>query len=299
MQLEIKELWRYPVKSMRGESLPSVEVTDGGIAFDRGWAVRDEKARTIRGAKFLGQLMQCSARYLPDRMVDNGRVPHACITLPNGTEINTDDERIHAHLSEVVGREVTIWPLQPASNEDHYRINTLETGDIMSEVRKMMALKDDEPLDLSQFPPNLVRELTTFVVPPGTYFDALPINILTEASLRHLQTLLPASKLDVRRFRPNIVVRDDQGISALLEERWLGKSLRVGEVDISVVMRCPRCVMVTREQGDLPDDKSIMRTLVRDLGQCISVYGLIQAGGSLQIGQPILISDTGPRRELQ
>jgi uncharacterized protein YcbX len=299
MQLEIKELWRYPVKSMRGESLSSVEVTDGGIAFDRGWAVRDEMARTIRGAKFLGQLMQCSARYLPDRMADNGRVPHACITLPNGTEINTDDERIHAQLSEVVGREVTIWPLQPASDEDHYRINTLETGDIMSEVRKMMALKDDEPLDLSQFPPNLVRELTTFVVPPGTYFDALPINILTEASLRHLQTLLPASKLDVRRFRPNILVRDDEGTSGLLEEQWLGKSLKVGEVDISVVMRCPRCVMVTREQDDLPDDKSIMRALVRDLGQCISVYGLIQAGGSLQIGQPILISDTGPRRELQ
>jgi uncharacterized protein len=298
MRLEITELWRYPVKSMRGESLSSVEVTAGGIAFDRGWALRDEKARTIRGAKFLGELMQCSARYLPDRMTDNGRVPHACITLPNGMEINTDDARIHAQLSGVVGREVTIWPLQPETDEDHYRINTLETGDIMSEVRKMMALKDDEPLDLSQFPPNLVRKLTTFVVPPGTYFDALPINILTEASLRHLQTLLPDSKLDIRRFRPNIVVRDDEGTSDLLEEQWLGKNLQIGGVDISVVMRCPRCVMVTRQQDDLPDDKSIMRTLVRDLGQCISVYGLIQMGGWLQVGQPILVSDTGPHAEL-
>ncbi|SFP38619.1 MOSC domain-containing protein [Variovorax sp. 770b2] len=289
MQLTVKELWRYPVKSMQGERLASAEVSKGGVRFDRGWAVRDDEARTIRGAKFLGELMQCSARYLSDQVADNGLVPHARITFPNGMEINTDDIRIHAELSELVGRHVTLWPLRPASDEDHYRINKLETGDIMSEVRKMFALKDDEPLDLSQFPPDLVRELTTFVVPPGTYFDALPINILTEASMRHLQTLLPDSKIDVRRFRPNILLSDDAGTTGLLEEQWLGKSLQFGAVGIDVVMRCPRCVMVTREQEELPRDTSIMRTLVRDLNQCISVYGQIKVDGALHVGQDVRV----------
>jgi uncharacterized protein YcbX len=295
MHLKIKELWRYPVKSMRGELLTTAEVTQGGITFDRGWAVRDEEASTIRGAKFLGELMQCSARYLSEQADADCSVPHAAITFPNGMEINTDDDRIHAQISELVDRRVTLWPLLPASNEDHYRINKLETGDLTSEIRKMFALKDDEPLDLSQFPPNLVRKLTTFVVPPGTYFDALPLNILTEASLRHLQTLVPDAHLDVRRFRPNIFVSDDADTTGLLEEEWLGKSLRIGEVDISVVMRCPRCIMVTREQDDLESDPSIMRSLVRHMDQCISVYGQIEVGGLIHVGQSIAIDDTSPR----
>ncbi|MFL9871340.1 MOSC domain-containing protein [Paraburkholderia megapolitana] len=295
MRLEVKELWRYPVKSMRGESLTTANVTKGGIAFDRGWAVRDEGARTIRGAKFLGELMQCSARYLSEQPDDGYSVPHAIITFPNGMEINTDDERIHTQLSELVNRHVTLWPLQPASNEDHYRINTLETGDLTSEIRKMFAIKDDEPLDLSQFPPDLVRKLTTFVVPPGTYFDALPINVLTEASIRHLQTLVPGVQLDVRRFRPNVLISDDADTTGLLEETWLGKSVQIGEVDLSIVMRCPRCVMVTREQFELKSEPSIMRSLVRHMGQCISVYGQIEVGGALQVGQSVVVDDTQTR----
>jgi uncharacterized protein YcbX len=295
MRLEVKELWRYPVKSMRGEPLAAAKVTKSGIAFDRGWAVRDEAARTIRGAKFLGELMLCSARYLAEQPSAGCSVPHAAITFPNGMVVNTDDPRIHGLISELVERPVTLWPLMPASDEDHYRINTLETGDMTSEIRKMFSLKDDEPLDLSQFPPNLVRKLTTFVVPPGTYFDALPLNILTEASMRHLQTLVPDAVLDVRRFRPNILVSDDAGTTGLLEEQWLGQSLRIGEVDISVVMRCPRCIMVTRRQDDLMDDPSIMRSLVRQMDQCISVYGQIEAEGRVSVGQPVIVDGSATR----
>lgn len=290
MNLEVKELWRYPVKSMRGEAHTTVEVTESGIAFDRGWAVRDDDARTIRGGKFLGELMECSARYLSEEAAPDCKVPHAQITLPNGMEINTDDERVHGLLSELVGRRVSLWPLQPPSNEDFYRINTLETGDFTSEIRKIFSLKDDEPLpDLAQIPPKLLRQLTDFTVPPGTFFDACPINILTEASLRYMQTLLPGSLLDVRRFRPNILVGDDETTSDLLEEQWLGRNLQIGPVAFNIMMRAPRCIMVTRAQGDLPSDPSIMRTLVREMGQCVSVYGQILAGGSLRVGQSVRV----------
>ena len=60
----IDQIWRYPVKSMRGELLEEANVTPGGILYDRGWAVRDEKANTIRGAKYMPTLLQCSAKYL-------------------------------------------------------------------------------------------------------------------------------------------------------------------------------------------------------------------------------------------
>jgi len=62
----ISELWRYPAKSMMGESLDTATITAGGVLGDRGWAVRDEVRGGIRGAKKIGALMKLSARYLAE-----------------------------------------------------------------------------------------------------------------------------------------------------------------------------------------------------------------------------------------
>jgi uncharacterized protein len=59
----IGELWRYPVKSMAGERLDRCPVSATGLLGDRGWAVRDDIAGAIRGARHLPPLLQCSARY--------------------------------------------------------------------------------------------------------------------------------------------------------------------------------------------------------------------------------------------
>jgi uncharacterized protein YcbX len=40
MAQSVKEIWRYPVKSMRGERISETQLGKGGIPFDRGWAVR-------------------------------------------------------------------------------------------------------------------------------------------------------------------------------------------------------------------------------------------------------------------
>ena len=78
----VRELWRYPVKSMGASVSSRSRWARGGIPGDRGWAVRDEAAGEIRGGKKLPQLMQCSARYL--REPDGGAIPPAEITLPDG-----------------------------------------------------------------------------------------------------------------------------------------------------------------------------------------------------------------------
>ena len=73
---------------MCGERLTQTELGKGGIPFDRGWAVRDEVDKSIRGAKHLAALMNCAARYLMDTKADP--VPKAEITLPDGRRINSD-----------------------------------------------------------------------------------------------------------------------------------------------------------------------------------------------------------------
>src|SRR3712207_2948465 len=116
----VKEVWRYPLKSMAGERLSTASIGARGLWGDRGWALRDEEAGEIRGAKMSPRLMLCAARYR-EEPAPEGQPPHAEITLPDGSRTATDDPEVNGLLSEVVGRRVTLWPLRPACDRAHYR----------------------------------------------------------------------------------------------------------------------------------------------------------------------------------
>src|SRR5829696_6201618 len=103
---EVGEVWRYPVKSMAGEPLMESPVDITGVRGDRGWAVRDERAGEIRGAKKIPALMQCFARYVEDPA--EGTIPHAVITLPNGTLTRTDAADANERLSAALDATVTL-----------------------------------------------------------------------------------------------------------------------------------------------------------------------------------------------
>ncbi|MBT3330604.1 MAG: MOSC domain-containing protein [Rhodospirillaceae bacterium] len=286
----VSEIWRYPVKSMQGERLDAAEVTGNGVQYDRGWAVRDTASGNIRGAKNIAPLMQCAARYLDG--TDAGLVPHAQITLPGGDEINTDDGRVHNILSEVLGQKVTLEPLQPAAAEDHYRRRSMDgdgDGDAAEpERRRRLGLLDDEPFsDFSTDRPRVLSALAVFRdynTAPGTYFDAFALHVMTEASLRYLAGLLPEAQIDVRRFRPNILLADDGDLAAPVEFDWLDQVLSIGDVRINVEWETVRCVMTTREHADLPRASQIMRTLVRNTKQNLGIYADVGTPGLISVG---------------
>ena len=148
----------------------------------------------------------------------------------------------------------------------------------------MFALEADEPLpDLSGMPP----ELFEFESPPGTYFDAFPLLLLTEASLARLAELAPGSVIDVRRFRPNFLITTPDPEAAFVESAWLGKRLRIGGVSAEVTIDCMRCVMTTLPFEDLPKDPRIMRVLVREVHQCLGVYARVADSGTVKLGDPV------------
>jgi MOSC domain-containing protein len=280
----VTEVWRYPVKSMAGERLMRAPVGPHGIVGDRGWALRDEKAGEIRGAKKLPSLLHCGARYLDEPI--HGRITPAEITLPDGMRVRSDDPGVSARLSELVGRPVTLWPLQPETARDHYRRALPDNPDLLAELREIFGRTEDEPLpDLTVFP----RELTEFASPPGTYFDAFPLHLLTTASLAAAAARTPLSRFDVRRFRPNLLIEPTAGFSGLVENNWCGKTLRLGEVRLKVEMPCVRCVMPTLPQADLPEDPAVLRTIVRDAGQNLGVYATVVAAGAVATGDPVEI----------
>jgi uncharacterized protein YcbX len=283
----VSQVWRYPVKSMVGERVARASLDDRGLVGDRGWAARDEERGGIRGAKKIGPLMRLQARYLDEPTATN-RAPNVEITLPDGAgTVTTDDPSVHRVVSDALEHRVTLWPLQPTSDTEHYRRGPADSDDIVEELRDLFGRTETEPLpDLSVFPPEIVE----FESPPGTYYDAFPIHVVTTASLRTLARLSPGSEIDVRRFRPNVLVETDG--DGFPEADWLGKRLTVGGgVELEVVAPCPRCVMVTRQIGDdLGQDRRLLRTIVREADQNVGVYATVVRGGPVAEGDAVALA---------
>ena len=93
----MREIWRYPVKSMAGERLEEAALDPGGIPGDRAWAVRDERRGGIRGAKKIPGLMRCAARYREPPTRDRVGAPE--ITLPDGGRVEADAADVSERLS--------------------------------------------------------------------------------------------------------------------------------------------------------------------------------------------------------
>lgn len=283
----VREIWRYPVKSMAGERLQAGWFGPAGLPGDRAWAVRDEAAGEVRGAKKLPALMTCAARYPEDPA--EGPAPVAEITLPDGRVLRSDAPSVSAELSGLLGRSVTLWPLRPSSDLDHYRRAAPDDPDMMAELRGIFGRLEDEPIpDLSVFPP----EVMEFTSPPGTYFDAFPVHFLTTATLAALEARTAGSRFDVRRFRPNLVI-DSAAAQALAEPAWTGRALRIGGAVLSVAAPCPRCVMTTLPQRDLPKDPAVLRTIVREAAQNVGGYALASTPGEIRVGDPVELVDPG------
>ncbi len=278
----VEALWRYPVKSMGGERIERGRVVPvTGLAGDRGWALLDEAAGAIRGAKQLHPLLLCEARYL-ETPEPEGDAPVE-ITLPDGTRLRGGEPDLDDRLSELVGRRVALVSRRPASDLDFFRRREAidEAG-----LRAQLGLLPEEPLpDMSGWPP----EMLEFTSPPGTYFDTFELHLLTRSSMATLARHTPgvrAEQIDARRFRPNLVV-DCPDSEGLPETRWVGRELEIGNARLEVVMPVVRCVMTTCAQPGLEQAPAIMRSLVRETGQDLGVGLRVVEAGEIRVGDAV------------
>ena len=152
--VEAIQLWRYPVKSMQGEVVEQISLTELGVAGDRTWATRDLVRGGIRGAKQLGGLMSFAATHPADAAAP-------VITFPDGSTVAADAPDASERLSAALDHPVRLEPLAPAEDLDHYRRGPADDPDPIVGLRTTLALEPDEPLpDLSIFPPAEKANLT-------------------------------------------------------------------------------------------------------------------------------------------
>lgn len=285
MPITVTDLYRYPIKSMGGHNLQTTYLGELGIPGDRCWTLKDEERGGIKGGKRFPTLMGMSAKLRNEPDPDTSS-PHADITLADGRVAHTDDPNINTLLSEVIGAPVSLWPLLSKDQLDHYRRQPMPDGvDPEAAFREVFARLPDEPLpDLSAFP----AELMSYESPPGTYFDAFPLLIMSSSALATMAQHRSESRFDVRRFRPNIVV--DTPEPGFPEDRWAGKTARLGQAVLKFEMACPRCVMTTHDFKDLPKDPGIMRALVEANNGNLGIYASVAQPGQIKVGDTLQLA---------
>jgi uncharacterized protein YcbX len=258
----VVSLWRYPVKSMLGEELNAVQVTDRGLLGDRAYALvdgSDGKVATAKNPRKWPRLFDFRAAFV------NGATPTAPvrITLPDGTLLSSTQSDINQMLSGALEREV--------------RLEAANHGQQKAEEY----WPDMEGLDYRD-------TVTDFDLPEGTFFDCAVVHVLTTATLDRLHELYPRGRFEVRRFRPNVVVQTADGITGFAENAWVGRTLAIGDqVRLSITGPAPRCVMTTLAQGDLPKDPGILRTAAEHNQVSVGVYASVVRGGTVRRGDTI------------
>jgi uncharacterized protein YcbX len=177
--------------------------------------------------------------------------------------------------------------LHDATDLDHFRRGAPEGDDPLAELRAVMGREGDEPLpDFSIFPPTIGE----FESPPGTYYDAFALLVMTTSALEALAAAVPDAVVDIRRFRPSIVIDTDGG-PGHPEFDWKGRTAVLGTATVEFRDPCPRCVMVTREIDEsIPADRSILRHIVRDLGQNVGIYATVRTPGVVRVGDEVVFS---------
>ena len=270
----IAELWRYPVKSMGGERVESLELRVSAVVGDRRWAVRNTETGKIASAKRprpYGQLLEWNARAQAD-----GRV---IVTAPEGWEFVAGSGELDAALTEALGEPVQVVEVEEGREETYGSEWPEIPGTVLSDVE----------IDL---PVAVLTEKTSFV-------DASAVHIIVNQSMAHLASLLEGVKLGVRRFRPNIVLdaHGDIGSREFADLAWKDLDVKVGDAELRIADATPRCVMTTLAQPGYDQAKSVLQVLAAtarkefDFGAfaCFGANAEITAAGTIHVGDTLTI----------
>lgn len=263
----VVSLRRYPVKSMMGEELNPADITQRGLLGDRVFAlmdVSDGKVVSAKNPRKWPRLFECGALFVEPPVSDEA-ASVVRITLPDGTSVTSRQGDVDQVVSAALGRPVkleSVPPQQPSLEEYWPDIDDLDHRDTVT----------DEAISA------------------GTFFDGAPIHILTTATLDRLRQSYAEGRFEVRRFRPNIVVKPSSDMAEFIENEWVGRTIALGDrVRLSITGRCPRCVMTTLAQADLPSDPGILRTAAKENQAHVGVYATVLRGGTVQCGDPVTL----------
>jgi uncharacterized protein YcbX len=241
---QVEAIFRYPVKSMRGEALEAANLGWHGLEGDRRLAFRRMADRS--GMPWL------TASKLPDLVL------FAPQRREGDSREDGDQEDLPTHIRTPDGQEMPVFAEELAA----------EVGRRYGAPVQMMQLRHG-------------------------IFDEASISVIASDTVREIRRLAGRS-LDIRRFRPNVVVRLLRSVP-FQEDEWLGGVLSFGKKDddnapaIAASMRDVRCSMVNLDPDTATPAPEVLRAVVRVHQNTAGIYGTVTRIGQLAVGQTVFL----------
>jgi uncharacterized protein YcbX len=257
----VESLWRYPVKSMRGEELDEMFAGYSGVYGDRLFAFRS--SASPKGFPYLtGREQREMLRYRPrfrhpDKAARPINLTEAESMPPGVNPVSADPAELMVDVETPAGESVAI--------DDPGLIEMLRAG--IDEKHQLTLLRSD-------------RART----------DCRPLSLFAVQSARKLGEEI-GTVVDKRRFRANVYL-DLTSSDGFAEDEFVGRSVRIGpKVVISILERDPRCMMITLD----PETGAIAPALLKKVAQAhdgmAGVYGAVLVEGTLRKGDPVELLD--------
>jgi uncharacterized protein len=251
----VESLWRYPVKSMRGEEMDEIFASYAGVYGDRLFAFVSSANR--QGFPFFtGRDQRQMIRYRPRfRNSEKAAQPinRAEAERANANPISAKSEELMIDVETPDGKTFAI---DDPALVDHLRAGT-------EAQHQLTLLRSDKALT-----------------------DCRPISIFAVQSARKLGQET-GSEVNKRRFRANVYV-DLKSAKGFEEDGFVGRSLRIGpRVVVAVLDRDPRCMMITLDPDTAEKTPEVLKKVAQAHDGFAGIYGAILAEGMIRRGDPV------------
>lgn len=258
--MTLTALYRYPVKSLRGEECESLEVGPRGLRFDRHWMIVDAQRR------FLTQRQRARMSLIAARADTGGTLHLQSAGMPD----------IQVRMAEGARAPVTVWG------------DTLDAIDAGPQAAAWLSEFLGLECRLVRFPADQVRQVDPDFANPSDqvgFADGFPFLLIAQATLDDLNARL-ADPVPMLRFRPNLVVG---GTEPNAEDHW--RRIRIGDLSFRVAKPCSRCIIPTIDPATAQRGSEPLRTLMTYRRRDNKIYfgqNLIHdATGRLAVGMPV------------
>jgi len=228
----LTELWRYPVKSMRGARFEHMHVNARGFEFDRHWMLVDEQG------EFLTQ------RQVARMVLLNTDLNHGALSLSaegqGSCRVTMREERKAIN--------VNIWGDRCLANTVDNDVD-LWLSDFLQQPCRLVEMSAQETRIVDQDYAQPLDQVG--------FADGFPFLLISQASLDEMNQYLNTA-VTMSRFRPNLVVT---GCEPFAEDRW--RRIRIGDMDFRLPKPCSRCSIPGIDPQTAERDKALLHALAK------------------------------------
>ena len=256
---KVESLWRYPVKSMRGEELDEIFAGYPGVYGDRVFAFTS--SLSPKGFPFFTgrdqrQMIRYRARFRnPEKAARPINLADAESSGANPISANASELMIEVETPD--GKTIAI--------DDPALIDNLRAN--IDRKHELKLLRSDKAIT-----------------------DCRPLSIFAVQSAKKLGEET-GTNVDKRRFRANVYV-DLTNAAGFAEDQFVGKTLRIGsKVVVSVLERDPRCMMITLDPDTAEKTPAILKQVAQAHEGMAGVYGAVLMEGMIRKGDSVELID--------